>query len=66
MNRFKKYVRNKGIKLENDYPWLPYETKHNITLEGIFVSSSTATLIYFYNVGTFHQHFNTDGTIEYS
>ena len=64
MNRFKKYVRNKGIKLESDYPWLPYETKPYITLEGIYVNSSTATLIY-YNVGTFHQQFNKDGTIEY-
>lgn len=65
MNRFKKYLRNeKNIKLAADYPWLPYDVKHNIILEDIYVNSSKATITFFYNVGDFTQKVNTDGTLE--
>ena len=45
MNRFKKEIRKKGIRLESDYPWLPYEVSHNIYVEGVYVNASTATVI---------------------
>lgn len=64
MNRFKKYVRSKGIKLECDYPWLPYDIKPYINIEAVYVNASTATIVTFYNVGDFHQHINRDGSIE--
>ena len=64
MNRFKKYLRNNlNIKLANDYPWLPYETKYNLTLEDIFVSAERCTITYFYNVGDFQQRIERDGSI---
>ena len=45
MNRFKKEVRKKGIQLESDYPWLPYEVSHNIYVEGVYVNASTAIVV---------------------
>lgn len=64
MNRFKKYLNNNlGIKLASDYPWLPYETKHNIILEDIFVSVERCTITYFYNVGDFQQRIERNGSI---
>ena len=37
MNRFKKELRKKGIKLESDYPWLPFELKSGGIIEGVKV-----------------------------
>ena len=39
MNRFKKELRKRGIKLESDYPFIPYNG-----LEAIIVHSDTATV----------------------
>ena len=56
MNRLKKELKKKGIKLECDYKWLPYYTKGdfgkpgNICVEGVSVVSNTATVYIFYNV----------------
>lgn len=58
MNRFKKEIRKRGIKLESDYPELPYYVKGKscfepgyICIESVFVNSETATVTEFYNVG---------------
>ena len=44
MNRFKKELRVKGIKLENDYECLPYNG-----LETVIVDAETATVKTYYN-----------------
>ena len=64
MNRFKKYVRTKGIKLECDYPWLPYDYQ-NIAVEGVSVDSENAVVIQYLNVGTSYAYFKQDGAINY-
>lgn len=43
MNRFKKYVRSKGIKLEQDYPYLPYDLGSQ-SIEGVIVNAETLTV----------------------
>ena len=62
MNRFKKEVRKKGFKLENDYPWLPYDMK-SVTLEGVTANAEKVRVINWYNVGaeiiTFDRSMNT-------
>lgn len=65
MNRFKKYVRIKGIKLECDYPWLPYDYQ-NIAVEGVRVDSENAIVIQSLNVGTSYAYFMADGTVKYN
>ena len=45
MNRFKKELRKKGIKLECDYPFIPYEMKH-VTLEAVEVDSEICTVAF--------------------
>ena len=65
MNRLKKYIREKGIKLECDYPWLPYEVSYNIFIEGIYINSEKATIITYYNVIMNQQQLNRDGSITF-
>ena len=43
MNRFKKYVREKGIKLEKDYPYLPFDLGTQ-SIEAVIVNAETATV----------------------
>ena len=58
MNRFKKEIRRKGIKLEADYPWLPYFIKGSsifergyIFVDGVTVKMETATIYRYLNIG---------------
>ncbi len=58
MNRFKKEIRRKGIKLEADYPWLPYFIKGKsvfergyIFVDGVTVKTETATIYRYLNIG---------------
>lgn len=50
MNRFKKELKAKGFKFNNDYPWLPYYIKGsfgepgNIVLDEVIVNAETATI----------------------
>lgn len=39
MNRFKKEIRKHGIKLESDYPFIPFNG-----LEAVIIHSDTATI----------------------
>lgn len=57
MNRVKKEFRRKGIKLDCDYPEMPYFIKGKsifepgyIFIDGITVDSETATVKVFLNV----------------
>ena len=65
MNRFKKYVRLKGIKLSNDYICLPFEEKPNIFIEDCLVNKTTLQVIKYLNIGDVIMTFNRDGTITY-
>ena len=70
MNRFKKYLRSKGVKLESDYPPLPWCVSRQkdpyapgyISIEGIFVNSEQATFTTFYNVLSDVTKVNRDGS----
>ena len=64
MNRFKKYVRKKGLKLNNDYPWLPYEQKM-VTIEDVYVNSEFCYVTQYTNVGSLVAYFKNDGSIDY-
>lgn len=48
MNRFKKEIKKQGIKLESDYPWLPYDNG-NVTVDAVRVNTEKATIIVYYN-----------------
>jgi len=57
MNRVKKEFRKKGIRLECDYPTLPYYLKGKscfepgyIFVDGVTVDSKTATVKRFLNI----------------
>ena len=65
MNKLKKYLRTKGVKLENDYPWLPYEVANNIFIEGVYINSEKATITTYYNVIMNQQQLNRDGSITF-
>lgn len=43
MNRLKKEIRKKGIKLESDYPFMPYEG-----LEAVKVDSEKVTISWYH------------------
>lgn len=49
MNRFKKELRRKGIKLECDYLWLPYE-ENGVFVEAVSVNSTGARWTEYTNV----------------
>lgn len=50
MNRFKKELKKHGIRLENDFPCLPYEIGNNIWIEGVTVDSEKCTVTQWTNV----------------
>ena len=71
MNRLKKEIRKKGIKLSCDYPCLPYYIKGrscfepgHIFIEDVFVNSERATITQFYNVMDIVYQVNRDGSIK--
>ena len=57
MNRVKKELIRKGIKLEHQYMYIPYELKGKpfqpgyISLLGVYVNSEKATVIRDLNIG---------------
>lgn len=70
MNRFKKYVRSKGFKLNQDYPWLPYFIKGKsifepgyIFVDGVSVNSEKCTVIRHLNILDEINKFNRDGSV---
>lgn len=71
MNRVKKEIRRKGIRLECDYPWLPYYIKgnspfepSNICLGAVVVKSETAEIYEYLNVIVSHYRLSRNGNLE--
>ena len=71
MNRFKKELRKKGIKLGCDYPCLPYFIKGKsvfepgyIFVDGVHVNAEKATVTTYYNVIWQTEKMLRDGTLE--
>lgn len=62
MNRFKKYVRSKGYKLECDYPYIPFDIGSQ-SIEGVYVNSEYAYITIYCSSITSLVKFNCDGTI---
>lgn len=67
MTRYKKYVREKGYKLENDYEYLPYHSKHTPTLEGVRtkIENDKIVVLQFYVVGTSIITIDRFGNVEF-
>ena len=70
MNAFKKYLRKNGVKLNSDYPSLPYYLKGKscfepgyILIEDVSVNSEEATYTEVFNVDTITTKVNRDGTL---
>jgi hypothetical protein len=63
MNRFKKYVQSKGIKLEQDYIYLPMQIG-SVTVEAVFCNAQEAKVVTCYDVGTGITKFDRYGNIE--
>ena len=70
MNRFKKELRKKGVKLNKDYPWLPYYLNGSfmepgfIVLDEVLVNSQRAEVTEVLNVGIFTYGMQRNGNIE--
>ena len=71
MNRFKKELRKKGIKLEADYPCLPFYIKGRscfepgfIYIDAVIVNSEKATWTECLNVVNITSRLNRNGQIE--
>lgn len=71
MNRFKKEIRKKGIRLESDYPWMPYYIKGNspfdvgnICVECVSINAENATVTTVYNTLVTRVRMNRNGSFE--
>lgn len=63
MNAFKKYVRSKGVMLENDYECLPSPDG----IDTVVVHADKAMVAtYHYVVGWVYDTFNRDGSVDTS
>lgn len=63
MNRFKKELRKKGIKLECDYPYLPFE-EGGLTIDTVRVNTETATVSIFSVSIDFQMRITKSGMIQ--
>ncbi len=70
MNRVKRELRKKGIRLESDYPYLPYFIKGNsifeqgyLFIDGVSVNSETATVRVYLNTITHIIKLQRDGSL---
>ena len=63
MNRFKKELRKKGVKLESDYLYLPCPYGESLILEGISVSSEQAKFIKHFTCGSVLYKMDRKGNI---
>ena len=50
MNRFKKELKKRGYKTEEDYDYLPYETAPGVFIEAICIDASRARYTIYYDV----------------
>ena len=63
MNRLKKELMKKGITLEHQYNWMPYEIRDGIVIDTIIVDSENAIVHMYYNVIDLHYMMQRDGNI---
>ena len=63
MNRFKKELMRKGIKLEHQFDCMPYEVRSGIIIDSIIVDSENAIIHMYYNVIDLHYHMERNGSI---
>lgn len=70
MNRFKKELRKRGFKLENDYDYLPYEVEYYMVLDSVVVDTEHCTFTEHYNSITiqltFDRAMNAHDALEHS
>ena len=67
MTAFKRYIRSKGYKTEEDYPCIPYQPlRSNIVILGIYADAEKACLITEHNIGTSFYYFGRDGEVEWT
>ena len=71
MNRVKREIRKRGIKLSMDYPWLPYYIKGkscfetgNIFVDDVYFDSTKATAVVVYNTIIISYTLTRSGEIE--
>lgn len=63
MNRFKKELRNKGIKLENDYIFLPFPYGENLVLESVIVKTEKAKVSLCFTCGVITYRMDRSGKL---
>lgn len=64
MTRYKKYLQAKSIKLENDYPWMPFEIDHQgVCIDTVtpYVDDTGVGVVEYYNVIIGWIHFDRHG-----
>ena len=59
MNRVKKYMKSKGFRMENDYPFLPYTDG----LEAVIVNSEKVSIIQCYPFGDYCTVIDRNGNL---
>ena len=66
MTRYKKYLKSKGVMLDNDFPFLPIN-RNDIYLFDVFTEVVDSGIDVFeeYDAGTKILHFDRNGTITY-
>lgn len=64
MNRYKKYIRTKGYRLENDFPTMPFQVGH-VSLLGVEVSvcENGVKILSHYDFGTLCSVIDRKGNI---
>ena len=63
MNRFKKELRKAGVKLECDYPFLPYE-QGSCTIDSIAVNSEECSVTHYFTSLIVKEFFGRGMTVE--
>lgn len=63
MNRFKKEVRKKGVKLENDYMYMPIAVCNNLVLESVIVVAEKAKVSLCYTCGVIEYTMDRSGNL---
>lgn len=64
MNRYKKYIRTKGYRLESDFPMMPFQVGH-VSLLGVEVSvcNNGVKILSHYDFGTLSTVIDRKGNI---
>lgn len=63
MNRFKKEVRKKGVKLENDYIFMPINVGNNLVLESVIIETEKAKVSLCYTCGVIEYKMDRSGNL---